>query len=157
MSHPWTSPGWWWGGVPGHPPELPAVLPAGGLFSKTEMSEVLTEILRVDPAFDKDRFLKQCENDIIPNVLEVGATPPGPLPCGRSWLHHLPNPSWHPGCCQGTLLLRLFSEEAGCTRAPAWLQLPHELCPKPFLGLTGTSGTSRCCFPHSSCLRLLFL
>ena len=35
------------------------------------MSEVLTEILRVDPAFDKDRFLQQCENDIIPNVLEA--------------------------------------------------------------------------------------
>lgn len=33
---------------------------------------MLTEILRVDPAFDKDRFLQQCENDIIPNVLEVG-------------------------------------------------------------------------------------
>ncbi|XP_057345678.1 mitochondrial import inner membrane translocase subunit TIM44 isoform X2 [Manis pentadactyla] len=43
----------------------------GGLFSKTEMSEVLTEILRVDPAFDKDRFLRQCEKDIIPNVLEA--------------------------------------------------------------------------------------
>lgn len=42
----------------------------GGLFSKTEMSEVLTEILKVDPSFDKDRFLKQCEFDIIPNVLE---------------------------------------------------------------------------------------
>lgn len=35
------------------------------------MSEVLTEILKVDPSFDKDRFLKQCERDIIPNVLEV--------------------------------------------------------------------------------------
>lgn len=43
----------------------------GGLFSKTEMSEVLTEILKVDPSFDKDSFLKQCERDIIPNVLEV--------------------------------------------------------------------------------------
>ncbi|KFV67777.1 Mitochondrial import inner membrane translocase subunit TIM44, partial [Dryobates pubescens] len=42
-----------------------------GLFSKTEMSEVLTEILRVDPSFDKDRFLRQCERDIIPNVLEA--------------------------------------------------------------------------------------
>lgn len=51
------------------------LLPAGGLFSKTEMSEVLTEILRVDPAFDKDQFLKQCERDIIPNVLEVPAAP----------------------------------------------------------------------------------
>uniref|UniRef100_A0A673VNK7 Translocase of inner mitochondrial membrane 44 n=1 Tax=Suricata suricatta TaxID=37032 RepID=A0A673VNK7_SURSU len=47
----------------------------GGLFSKTEMSEVLTEILRVDPAFDKERFLRQCEGDIIPNVLEVRAAP----------------------------------------------------------------------------------
>uniref|UniRef100_A0A8C6U5Z7 Translocase of inner mitochondrial membrane 44 homolog (yeast) n=1 Tax=Neogobius melanostomus TaxID=47308 RepID=A0A8C6U5Z7_9GOBI len=42
----------------------------GGLFSKTEMSEVLTEILKVDPNFDKDAFLKQCERDIIPNILE---------------------------------------------------------------------------------------
>lgn len=43
----------------------------GGLFSKTEMSEVLTEILKVDPSFDKDAFLKQCERDIIPNILEA--------------------------------------------------------------------------------------
>ncbi|XP_051979737.1 mitochondrial import inner membrane translocase subunit TIM44-like [Xyrauchen texanus] len=43
----------------------------GGLFSKTEISEVLTEILKVDPNFDKDSFLKQCERDIIPNVLEA--------------------------------------------------------------------------------------
>lgn len=35
------------------------------------MSEVLTEILKVDPSFDKDAFLKQCERDIIPNILEV--------------------------------------------------------------------------------------
>lgn len=46
----------------------------GGLFSKTEMSEVLTEILKVDPSFDKDSFLKQCERDIIPNILEVYCT-----------------------------------------------------------------------------------
>uniref|UniRef100_A0A1A8GHL0 Mitochondrial import inner membrane translocase subunit TIM44 n=1 Tax=Nothobranchius korthausae TaxID=1143690 RepID=A0A1A8GHL0_9TELE len=43
----------------------------GGLFSKTEMSEVLTEILKIDPNFDKDTFLKQCEKDIIPNILEA--------------------------------------------------------------------------------------
>lgn len=47
----------------------------GGLFSKTEMSEVLTEILKVDPSFDKDSFLKLCERDIIPNILEVGSAP----------------------------------------------------------------------------------
>lgn len=43
---------------------------------------MLTEILRVDPAFDKERFLQQCENDIIPNVLEVGCPLSGPSP---SW------------------------------------------------------------------------
>ncbi|CAH2292784.1 Mitochondrial import inner membrane translocase subunit TIM44 [Pelobates cultripes] len=43
----------------------------GGLFSKTEMSEVLTEILKADPSFDKDTFLKLCERDIIPNILEA--------------------------------------------------------------------------------------
>ncbi|XP_063075541.1 mitochondrial import inner membrane translocase subunit TIM44-like [Engraulis encrasicolus] len=43
----------------------------GGLFSKTEMSEVLTEILTSDPSFDKDLFLRQCERDIIPNILEA--------------------------------------------------------------------------------------
>ncbi|KAM8940177.1 mitochondrial import inner membrane translocase subunit TIM44 isoform 2-T2 [Pelodytes ibericus] len=43
----------------------------GGMFSKTEMSEVLTEILKVDQSFDKDRFLKLCEREIIPNILEA--------------------------------------------------------------------------------------
>nr|XP_056723558.1 mitochondrial import inner membrane translocase subunit TIM44 [Euleptes europaea] len=57
----------------------------GGLFSKTEMSEVLTEILRVDPTFDKDRFLKQCENDIIPNILEAMIT--GDLDILKDWCY----------------------------------------------------------------------
>ncbi|XP_062380237.1 mitochondrial import inner membrane translocase subunit TIM44-like [Sardina pilchardus] len=43
----------------------------GGLFSKTEMSEVLTEILKADPSFEKELFLRQCERDIIPNILEA--------------------------------------------------------------------------------------
>jgi import inner membrane translocase subunit TIM44 len=42
----------------------------GGVFSKTEMSEVLTEIVRMDPTFDKEEFIKQCRFDIIPNILE---------------------------------------------------------------------------------------
>ncbi|XP_060088632.1 mitochondrial import inner membrane translocase subunit TIM44 [Heteronotia binoei] len=57
----------------------------GGLFSKTEMSEVLTEILRVDPTFDKDRFLKQCEDDIIPNILEAMIT--GDLDILKDWCY----------------------------------------------------------------------
>ncbi|XP_053905970.1 mitochondrial import inner membrane translocase subunit TIM44 [Cuculus canorus] len=57
----------------------------GGLFSKTEMSEVLTEILKVDPSFDKDRFLKQCEFDIIPNVLEAMIS--GELDILKDWCY----------------------------------------------------------------------
>ncbi|XP_053677859.1 mitochondrial import inner membrane translocase subunit TIM44 isoform X2 [Anopheles nili] len=42
----------------------------GNLFSKTELSETLTEICKIDPSFDQKHFLRDCENDIIPNVLE---------------------------------------------------------------------------------------
>jgi len=43
----------------------------GGVFSKTEMSEVLTEVVRMDPTFDKEEFIKLCRFDVIPNILEV--------------------------------------------------------------------------------------
>ncbi len=43
----------------------------GGLFTRTELSEVLTEIVKMDPNFCKEQFLKDCERDIIPNVLEA--------------------------------------------------------------------------------------
>lgn len=43
----------------------------GGMFSKTELSETLTEICKVDPSFDEKKFLRDCENDIIPNILEA--------------------------------------------------------------------------------------
>ncbi|XP_073816698.1 mitochondrial import inner membrane translocase subunit TIM44 [Musca autumnalis] len=43
----------------------------GGLFSKTELSETLTELCKIDPNFDQKQFLKDCENDIIPNILEA--------------------------------------------------------------------------------------
>ena len=46
----------------------------GGMFSKTEMSEVLTEICKMDPNFDKEQFIRDCQFDIIPNVLEVSQT-----------------------------------------------------------------------------------
>ena len=41
------------------------------MFQKTEMSEVLTEIVKMDPTFNKEKFIKECQLDIIPNVLEV--------------------------------------------------------------------------------------
>lgn len=43
----------------------------GNMFSKTELSETLTEICKIDPNFDQKDFLKDCENDIIPNILEA--------------------------------------------------------------------------------------
>ncbi|XP_067619834.1 mitochondrial import inner membrane translocase subunit TIM44 isoform X2 [Eurosta solidaginis] len=43
----------------------------GGLFSKTELSETLTELCRIDPNFDQKQFLRDCETDIIPNILEA--------------------------------------------------------------------------------------
>jgi import inner membrane translocase subunit TIM44 len=43
----------------------------GNMFSKTELSETLTEICKIDPSFDEKKFLRDCENDIIPNILEA--------------------------------------------------------------------------------------
>lgn len=55
------------------------------LFSTTELSNVLTEICKVDPNFDKNDFLRFCETDIIPNVLE--AIIRGDLEVLRDWCH----------------------------------------------------------------------
>lgn len=43
----------------------------GGLFQKTDLSTVLTEICKVDPNFDINNFLKDCETFIIPTILEA--------------------------------------------------------------------------------------
>lgn len=47
----------------------------GGVFQRTELSEALTEIVKMDPTFDKERFLLECEYDVIPNVLEAMIRP----------------------------------------------------------------------------------
>jgi len=57
----------------------------GSLFSKTEMSEVLTEICKMDPSFDPVAFIKQCREDIIPNVLESLIR--GDLEVMEDWCH----------------------------------------------------------------------
>lgn len=43
----------------------------GNLFEKTELSKTLTEICKVDPNFTAQKFLDDCSNDIIPNILEA--------------------------------------------------------------------------------------
>uniref|UniRef100_A0A158PAG7 Tim44 domain-containing protein n=1 Tax=Angiostrongylus cantonensis TaxID=6313 RepID=A0A158PAG7_ANGCA len=39
--------------------------------SENQVSEVLTEIAKVDPSFDKGEWLRFCEKKVIPNVLEA--------------------------------------------------------------------------------------
>lgn len=60
----------------------------GGLFQKTELSETLTEICIIDPNFDKVQFLKDCETDIIPNILEAMIR--GDLEILKDWCHDAP-------------------------------------------------------------------
>nr|CAI5820165.1 unnamed protein product [Callosobruchus analis] len=60
----------------------------GGLFQKTDLSETLTEICKLDNTFDTKRFLKQCETDIIPNILE--AMTRGDLEVLKDWCHEGP-------------------------------------------------------------------
>ena len=43
----------------------------GGVFKNSELSATLTEIVKIDPTFEREKFLKECESDIIPNVLEA--------------------------------------------------------------------------------------
>jgi len=60
----------------------------GGIFQKTELSEVLTEIVKMDPTFDKERFIKECETEIIPNILEAMIR--GELEILRDWCYEGP-------------------------------------------------------------------
>ena len=41
------------------------------VFSQSEQAQTLTEIAKIDPNFNKENFLKECEFEIIPTVLEV--------------------------------------------------------------------------------------
>ena len=40
------------------------------MFKSNEMSDVLTEIVNVDPNFNTNEFLKFVQYDIVPNILE---------------------------------------------------------------------------------------
>lgn len=60
----------------------------GGIFETTELSDALTEIVKLDPNFDKTKFLQFCETDIIPNVLEAWVR--GELEILKDWCHQGP-------------------------------------------------------------------
>ena len=40
------------------------------MFKSTEMSEVLTEIVKMEPDFDLNEFIKKVQYDFIPNIME---------------------------------------------------------------------------------------
>ncbi|ELT96546.1 hypothetical protein CAPTEDRAFT_183511 [Capitella teleta] len=42
----------------------------GNIFTKTELSEVVTEIVKLDANFNKEKFIQTCQYDIVPTVLE---------------------------------------------------------------------------------------
>lgn len=60
----------------------------GGVFSPTEMSGVLTEIIKIDPTFNKEKFLKMCEQEMIPNILEAMIR--GDLEILKDWCYEAP-------------------------------------------------------------------
>ncbi|RNA13542.1 mitochondrial import inner membrane translocase subunit TIM44 [Brachionus plicatilis] len=43
----------------------------GGIFKSTEMSEVLTEIVKSEPNFELSEFLNRVQHEIVPNILEA--------------------------------------------------------------------------------------
>ncbi|CAD5206166.1 unnamed protein product [Bursaphelenchus okinawaensis] len=53
--------------------------------SQSEVSEVLTEIAKIDPNFDKHEWLRFCEKEIVPNVLEAFIR--GDLKILEDWCH----------------------------------------------------------------------
>lgn len=57
----------------------------GGMFAKTEMSQVLTEIIKMDSDFTKEEFLRLCQFDFIPNILEAMIR--GDLEILNDWCH----------------------------------------------------------------------
>lgn len=60
----------------------------GAALYKTELSEALTKICKLDPTFNKGQFLRDCETDIIPNILEAMVT--GNLEILKDWCHEAP-------------------------------------------------------------------
>ncbi|XP_053405521.1 mitochondrial import inner membrane translocase subunit TIM44-like [Mercenaria mercenaria] len=67
----------------------------GGMFSKTEMSEVLTEVCKMDPDFEPEKFVRWCQYDVIPNLLEAMAH--GEEEVLKDWCYEAPfNVLMHP-------------------------------------------------------------
>lgn len=57
----------------------------GGVMTQSDMAEALAEIRKIDPSFNKEEFVKQCQFDIIPTILEAFLR--GNLEILKDWCH----------------------------------------------------------------------
>ena len=57
----------------------------GGSITQSDMAAALAEIHKIDPNFDKEAFVKECQFEIIPTVLEAYLR--GNLPVLKDWCH----------------------------------------------------------------------
>jgi len=55
------------------------------VFSQSEQAATIAEITKIDPRFNKDTFIKECEFEIIPTVLEAFLR--GDVECLEDWCH----------------------------------------------------------------------
>lgn len=55
------------------------------VFSQSEQAATIAEIAKIDPSFNKDDFVKECEFEIIPTVLEAFLQ--SDLECLQDWCH----------------------------------------------------------------------
>lgn len=55
------------------------------VFSQSEQAKVISEITKIDPLFNKDQFIKECEFEIIPTVLEAYLR--GDIEILHDWCH----------------------------------------------------------------------
>eukprot|EP00795_Rhopilema_esculentum_P006312 gene6312-11739_t len=55
------------------------------VFSTSEMAATMAEIAKIDPRFNKDKFLLECEREIIPTVLEAFIR--GDVEILKDWCH----------------------------------------------------------------------
>eukprot|EP00126_Sphaerothecum_destruens_P006272 Sdes_comp19291_c0_seq1m10343 len=43
----------------------------GGAFSENETAQVFAEIMKIDPKFNREKFIQTCQHEIIPSILEA--------------------------------------------------------------------------------------
>lgn len=55
------------------------------VFSQSEQAATIAEITKIDPNFNKDKFIQECEFEIIPTVLEAYLR--GDIECLEDWCH----------------------------------------------------------------------